>query len=146
MKRCWKETILHNLFNDHRGGPLFQADANYGATAGVAEMLLQSHDHVVAPLTALPTAWSDGSYRGLLARGNFEVSAQWSDGQANRLEVVVQIRRRLGPKVPQYRQGRDQDFGGSAGRLRCRRALTKSASRPPKARPMWSPIFRPTLP
>lgn len=80
--------FLHNLFNDHRGGPLFQADGNYGATAGVAEMLLQSHDHVVAPLTAMPAAWSEGSYRGLLARGNFEVSAQWSDGHASQLEVL----------------------------------------------------------
>ncbi|MDB4384522.1 glycoside hydrolase family 95 protein [Opitutaceae bacterium] len=79
--------FLHNLFNDHRGGPLFQADANYGATAGVAELLLQSQDHVVTPLPALPSAWSEGSYRGLLARGNFEVSARWSDGQAHWLEI-----------------------------------------------------------
>ncbi|WP_231744089.1 glycoside hydrolase family 95 protein [Stieleria neptunia] len=79
---------LHNLFNDHRGGPLFQADANYGATAGVAEMLLQSQDHVVAPLTAMPAVWSQGSYRGLLARGNFEVSAEWTGGHASRLEVL----------------------------------------------------------
>ena len=79
---------LHNLFNDHRGGPLFQADANYGATAGVAELLLQSHDHVVSPLAAMPKVWPDGSYRGLLARGNFEVSAQWSGGQADRLEIL----------------------------------------------------------
>ena len=80
--------FLHNLFNDHRGGPLFQADANYGATAGVVEMLMQSQDHVVAPLAAMPKAWSTGSYRGLLARGNFEVSAKWSDGQASQLEVL----------------------------------------------------------
>lgn len=82
------ENYLQNLFNDHRGGPLFQADANYGATAGVVEMLLQSQDHVVAPLTAMPAAWPEGSYRGLLARGNFEVSAQWSGGHASQLEVV----------------------------------------------------------
>lgn len=80
--------LLHNLFNDHRGGPLFQADANYGATAGVTELLLQSQDNVVSPFPALPAAWPDGSYRGLLARGNFEVSAQWSDAQASRLEVL----------------------------------------------------------
>ena len=79
---------LHNLFNDHRGGPLFQADANYGATAGVAEMLLQSQDYVVAPLTAIPAAWSEGSFQGLLTRGNFEVSATWSDGQASELKVL----------------------------------------------------------
>jgi alpha-L-fucosidase 2 len=79
--------FLHNLFNDHRGGPLFQADANYGATAGVAEMLMQSQDYIISPLTALPSAWPTGSYRGLLARGNFEVSAAWEDGKATRFEV-----------------------------------------------------------
>lgn len=83
--------FLHNLFNDHRGGPLFQADGNYGATAGVAELLLQSQDHVVTPLPALPSNWPDGSYRGLLARGNFEVSAQWSRGQASQFEVVSKV-------------------------------------------------------
>ena len=83
--------FLHNLFNDHRGGPLFQADGNYGATAVVAELLLQSQDYVVAPLPALPAAWSNGSYQGLLARGNFEVSAQWSDGQADQFEVLANV-------------------------------------------------------
>ncbi|WP_236624939.1 glycosyl hydrolase family 95 catalytic domain-containing protein [Rhodopirellula sp. SWK7] len=79
---------MHNLFNDHRGDPIFQADANYGATAGVAEMLLQSQDHVVSPLPALPDAWSEGSCRGLLARGNFEVSVQWSREHASQMEVL----------------------------------------------------------
>ncbi len=80
--------FLHNLFNDHRGGPLFQADANYGATAGVAEMLMQSQDYVISPLTALPTVWPSGSYQGLLARGNFEVSAVWNNGKATSIEVL----------------------------------------------------------
>ncbi|WP_083191570.1 glycoside hydrolase family 95 protein [Formosa haliotis] len=87
-KELLSENYLHNLFNDHRGDPLFQADANYGATAGVAEMLMQSQDYVITPLTALPKAWSTGSYKGLLARGNFEVSAQWSNGQADKFEVL----------------------------------------------------------
>lgn len=87
-KELLSENYLHNLFNDHRGDPLFQADANYGATAGVTEMLMQSQDNVVAPLTALPEAWSHGSYKGLLARGNFEVSAKWSNGQADTFEVL----------------------------------------------------------
>lgn len=91
---------LHNLFNDHRGGPLFQADANYGATAGVTELLLQSQGHVVAPLPALPTAWPDGSYRGLLARGNFEVSAQWSGGQATYFEVLSKVGGTLNLRYP----------------------------------------------
>ena len=80
--------FLHNLFNDHRGEPLFQADANYGATAGVNEMLMQSQDYVISPITAIPKAWLEGSYSGLLARGNFEVSAAWTQGKATRLEVL----------------------------------------------------------
>jgi alpha-L-fucosidase 2 len=87
-KELLSENYMHNLFNDHRGGQLFQADANYGATAGVAEMLLQCQDYVVAPLSALPEAWSEGSYSGMLARGNFEVSAEWSKGQAKKFEVL----------------------------------------------------------
>ncbi|WP_231603601.1 glycoside hydrolase family 95 protein [Neorhodopirellula pilleata] len=98
------DNYLHNLFNDHRGGPLFQADANYGATAGVAEMLLQSQDHVVAPLTAIPAAWPEGSYRGLLARGNFEVSAQWSGGHASQLEVLSKSGGNLDLRYPNITQ------------------------------------------
>ncbi|MDF7806368.1 glycoside hydrolase N-terminal domain-containing protein [Pontiellaceae bacterium B12219] len=92
--------LLHNLFNDHRGGPLFQADANYGVTAGVVELLMQSQDYVVSPLPALPSAWPDGSYRGLLARGNFEVAAQWSNGQARQLEVVSKVGGPLALRYP----------------------------------------------
>ena len=98
------ENFLHNLFNDHRGGPLFQADANYGATAGVAEMLMQSQDHVVTPLAALPKAWSSGSYRGILARGNFEVSAKWSDGGASQLEVLSKSGGTLDLRYPNVAQ------------------------------------------
>ena len=96
--------LLHNLFNDHRGGPLFQADGNYGVTAGVVEMLMQSQDHVVAPLAAMPKAWSSGSYRGLLARGNFEVSAKWSDGQASQLEVLSKSGGTLDLRYPNVAQ------------------------------------------
>ncbi|WP_405603950.1 glycosyl hydrolase family 95 catalytic domain-containing protein [Polaribacter sp. Asnod1-A03] len=87
-KELLSENYMHNLFNDHRGGQLFQADANYGATSGVSEMLLQCQDYVVSPLTALPKEWSEGSFNGLLARGNFEVSAAWSKGQAKKFEVL----------------------------------------------------------
>lgn len=91
---------MHNLFNDHRGAYLFQADANYGATGGVAEMLLQSQDYVVAPLSAMPAAWPEGSYRGLLARGNFEVSAKWSGGHADQLEILSKSGGTLELKYP----------------------------------------------
>jgi hypothetical protein len=81
---------MYNLWNNHRDSrtaKLFQVDGNFGVTAGVAEMLLQSHAGFIAPLPALPHAWPNGSYRGLLARGAFEVSADWSNGHADRIEV-----------------------------------------------------------
>ena len=116
-KELLGENFMHNLFNDHRGSQLFQADANYGATAGVAEMLMQSHDYVVSPLTAMPTAWPEGSFRGLLARGNFEVSAQWSDGHANQLEVLSKSGGSLELEYPNVAkaviktlEGREVDF------------------------------------
>ncbi|MFE9207365.1 glycoside hydrolase N-terminal domain-containing protein [Micromonospora sp. NPDC007230] len=86
-----KKHLMHNLFNNHRDSytnKLFQVDGNFGATAGVSEMLLQSNDYVVAPLPALPKTWADGSYRGMLARGNFEVSARWSGGQADQFDIL----------------------------------------------------------
>lgn len=106
--------LLHNLFNDHRGGPLFQADGNYGATAGVAEMLLQSQDHVVAPLPALPETWSEGSFQGILARGNFEVSAKWSDGQASQLEVLSKAGGKLELRYPNVSRAVIKTIGGEA--------------------------------
>lgn len=82
---------MYNLWNNHRDSTttkLFQVDGNFGVTAGVGEMLLQSHEEVVAPLAALPKEWPKGSYRGLLARGAFEVSANWSNGHADRFEIL----------------------------------------------------------
>lgn len=89
--------VYSNLFDAH---PPFQIDGNFGATAGIAEMLMQSHEGFINPLPALPRAWSSGGISGLKAVGNHEVELRWADMKLKQLRVTSLAGSPLRIKLP----------------------------------------------
>ena len=83
--------VYMNLFDAH---PPFQIDGNFGLTAGVCEMLMQSHEGAIHLMPAVPAAWRTGSIRGLKARGGYTIDMTWCDGTVTELKIHSQTGKR----------------------------------------------------
>jgi len=103
------EKTVPNLWTLH---PPFQIDGNFGVMAGVSEMLLQSHEGAIELLPALPAAWSEGAFDGLVARGNFVISAQWSDSKLTGIKIAARSGGLCRIKCPSAKDARVIDAAG----------------------------------
>ena len=115
LNQVVSHTIHPNLFTIC---PPFQIDANFGTTAGIAEMLLQSHvrdqeSYIVHLLPALPESWKTGSYSGLKARGGFEVAVEWREGRL----VSAQVKSLLGNPCRVLYQGKYYELDLKKGEM-----------------------------
>lgn len=103
LKKLMEHSTNLNLFDTHPAGKssIFQIDGNFGATASIAEMLLQSHAGVVDLLPALPKDWPEGEFRGLVARGGVEVDLSWKNGRADRVALRPRFTGEIRLRIPQ---------------------------------------------
>ena len=128
LRALLTKSSLPNLFS--LCGRALQVDGNLGATAAIAEMLVQSHQDVIRLLPALPAEWADGNVKGLRARGGFEVDVAWAGARVTRASIRAHVTRRCrlqakgratattaGRRVPVVQRDADTiEFGVIAGR------------------------------
>jgi alpha-L-fucosidase 2 len=103
MNACWP-------------GRIFQIDGNFGGTAGIAEMLLQSHAGEVVLLPALPRAWPSGSAKGLRARGGYSVDLVWDQGTLATATIRNTTQARAGATVRYGRKTAELNLGPAEAR------------------------------
>ncbi|MBQ7335515.1 MAG: glycoside hydrolase family 95 protein [Clostridia bacterium] len=82
-----RDQLLEIVKVPSMGGDIFQIDGNFGFVAAMSEMLIQSHEDVIAILPALPSRWHSGSFRGLCARGGYEIDAQWKECEITSIDI-----------------------------------------------------------
>jgi len=104
-----------NLWTKH---PPFQIDANLGVVAGICEMLLQSHEGCIEPVPALPASWGEGSFAGLVARGNFVISAEWAEHRLGQMTIESRKGGRCTVKYPNSAEWKVLDRSGQEMPLR----------------------------